>query len=57
MPDPGSRIKLAEMKLHPWMDHPDSGPTPSKADHSSAMSGQSIIMSSYHHYSIPKIDA
>jgi hypothetical protein len=30
VPDPGSRIKLSEMKLHPWMDHPDSGPTPSK---------------------------
>jgi len=43
VPDPGSRIKLSEMKLHPWMDHPDSGPTPSKADHSSAMSGAPAV--------------
>jgi len=39
VPDPAARIKLSEMKNHPWMQHADSGPEPSKGDNSAATAG------------------
>lgn len=39
VPDPAARIKLSEMKVHPWMMHADSGPEPSKGDNSAATAG------------------
>lgn len=39
VPDPSARIKLSEMKSHPWMQHADSGPEPSKGDNSAATAG------------------
>ena len=45
VPDPQKRIKLSDMKIHSWMNHPDSGPTPSKADYSVAMNGITFIYS------------
>jgi serine/threonine protein kinase len=39
VPDPSARIKLSEMKTHPWMLHADSGPEPSKGDNSAATAG------------------
>lgn len=38
VPDPHKRPRLAEIKLHPWMQKADSGPTPIKViDHAAQM--------------------
>jgi hypothetical protein len=39
VPDPHSRIKLADIKEHPWMQGPVSGPEPSKGDNAAATAG------------------
>mmetsp|Transcript_7908 Transcript_7908/g.16042 ORF Transcript_7908/g.16042 Transcript_7908/m.16042 type:complete len:397 (-) Transcript_7908:365-1555(-) len=43
VPDPHARIKLSDMKAHPWMQHPDSGPEPPKADNSAATAGSPTV--------------
>lgn len=44
VPDPHARIKLSDMKSHPWMQHPDSGPEPPKADNSAATAGSPTVI-------------
>ena len=39
IPDPQNRAKLSELKNHPWMQHGDSGPTPSAGNNSAATNG------------------
>lgn len=39
VPDPQARIRLSDMKTHVWMQHADSGPTPSQGDFSAAQAG------------------
>lgn len=44
VPDPHKRIRLSEMKQHSWMQHADSGPTPSHVDHGSATAGSPPVV-------------
>jgi len=47
IPDPHNRAKLSELKNHPWMQHGDSGPTPSTGSNAAAMSGAPQVVNSH----------
>eukprot|EP01034_Spumella_vulgaris_P029847 gene29848-36967_t len=43
IPDPANRAKLSDLKNHPWMQHGDSGPTPSAGNNSAAVAGAPVV--------------
>lgn len=47
VPDPHSRAKLSELKNHPWMQHGDSGPTPSQGNNAAATHGAPPVVNSH----------
>ena len=46
VPDPHARAKLSELKNHPWMQHGDSGPTPSQGNNAAALHGAPPVVNS-----------
>jgi len=46
IPDPAHRAKLSDLKNHPWMQHSDSGPTPSAGNNSAAVAGAPAVSNS-----------
>jgi serine/threonine protein kinase len=53
VPDPHSRINLNDIKGHPWMNHADSGPEPSKGDNSAATAGAPAVSNPTGSHSTP----
>jgi serine/threonine protein kinase len=47
IPDPHNRAKISELKNHPWMQHGDSGPTPSAGSNAAAMSGAPAVVNTH----------